>query len=413
MLTKYNGQTITYDQIGNPLNYRDGITMNWQNGRELATYEKGNIDVTYTYDPNGLRTRKQVLDGFILTDYNYVYENGLLVQMTYGNHIYNFSYDANGTPVSLNHIIPTSGLNEYYYYGVNSRGDVEALYYGDGSLYATYDYDAYGKLLGITSYSGSDLTNTDTVANNNPLRYRSYVYDLETGLYYLQSRYYDPTTCRFVNADGYVSTGQGITGNNMFAYCNNNPVMYSDPAGYCLKAWAEGYQGPCPGLGKPGCMDYNKPSDPMTYITKRDVTQEVNDALLPEAITGKIISEGIERIENDYDKAIVQAGVLYYFKTQVDHKAPWDIKRKDPWELTIGTPYPGSSNTKVIYNGHIMTLEALGNYTYGYLGRAYGISLEVLLVGSYYAAGFPTEGDALFNEINVDWNYVTMGFYGQ
>ena len=177
--------------------------MNWQNGRELATFEQGDIDVTYTYDPNGLRTRKQVVDGFVSTDYNYVYENGLLMQMSYGNHIYNFSYDANGTPVSLNHIIPTSGLNEYYYYGVNSRGDVEALYYSDGSLYATYDYDAYGKLLGITSYSGSDLTNTDTVANNNPFRYRSYVYDNETGFYYLQSRYYDPTTCRFINADIY------------------------------------------------------------------------------------------------------------------------------------------------------------------------------------------------------------------
>jgi len=231
LLTKYNGQTITYDTIGNPLTYRDGITMTWQNGRELATYEKGNVDVTYTYDPNGLRTRKQVLDGFVLTDYNYVYENGLLVQMTYGNHIYNFSYDANGTPVSLNHIIPNAGLNDYYYYGVNSRGDVEALYYGDGSLYVTYDYDAYGKPLAITSAYGPDLTNTDTVANNNPLRYRSYVYDFETGLYYLQSRYYDPTTCRFINADIYYETGQGINGYNMFAYCNNNPVMYSDPFG--------------------------------------------------------------------------------------------------------------------------------------------------------------------------------------
>ena len=231
MLTSYNGQSITYDGIGNPLTYRDGITMTWQNGRELATLKKGTVDVSYTYDTGGLRTSKSVVEDFVSTEYDYVYENGLLRQMTYGNHIFNFSYDVNGTPVSLNHIVPNAGLDEYYYYGVNSRDDVEALYYSDGSLYATYDYDAYGKLLAITSFSGSDLTGTNTVANNNPLRYRSYVYDTETGFYYLQSRYYDPTTCRFVNADVYCETGQGFNGYNMFAYCNNNPVMFSDPLG--------------------------------------------------------------------------------------------------------------------------------------------------------------------------------------
>lgn len=69
------------------------------------------------------------------------------------------------------------------------------------------------------------------LAHLNPLRYRGYVYDNETGLYYLQSRYYDPITCRFVNADGYVSTGAGLNGFNMFAYCNNNPVMCFDSSG--------------------------------------------------------------------------------------------------------------------------------------------------------------------------------------
>ena len=63
------------------------------------------------------------------------------------------------------------------------------------------------------------------------MRYRGYVYYNETGLYYLQSRYYDPITCRFINADGYVSTGAGLNGFNMFAYCNNNPVMCFDSSG--------------------------------------------------------------------------------------------------------------------------------------------------------------------------------------
>ena len=71
------------------------------------------------------------------------------------------------------------------------------------------------------------------LADKNPLRYRGYVFDTETGFYYCQSRYYDPCLGRFINADGYVSTGQGFLGHNMFAYCGNNPVMYYDPSGFC------------------------------------------------------------------------------------------------------------------------------------------------------------------------------------
>ena len=73
-----------------------------------------------------------------------------------------------------------------------------------------------------------------TLGNLNPLTYRGYVYDQETGLYYLQSRYYNPEWGRFLNADALVATGQGMLGNNMFAYCNNNPVMYVDPTGHSL-----------------------------------------------------------------------------------------------------------------------------------------------------------------------------------
>ncbi len=76
-----------------------------------------------------------------------------------------------------------------------------------------------------------------TLGAHNPFRYRSYVYDQETGLYYLQSRYYNPLFCRFISADTYVSTGQGILGYNMFAYCQNNPVIYYDPAGTWAQIW--------------------------------------------------------------------------------------------------------------------------------------------------------------------------------
>lgn len=72
---------------------------------------------------------------------------------------------------------------------------------------------------------------TGPLAELNPLRYRGYVYDQETGFYYLNSRYYDPAVGRFINADNYPSTGQGLSGNNMFAYCGNNPVSREDDGG--------------------------------------------------------------------------------------------------------------------------------------------------------------------------------------
>ncbi len=92
-----------------------------------------------------------------------------------------------------------------------------------------YTYDAWGNPLTVT---GSMAT---TLGQYNPLRYRGYVYDVDTGLYYLQSRYYNPKIGRFINADGLVSTGQGVLGNNMFAYCGNNPVNYVDPTGQWLE----------------------------------------------------------------------------------------------------------------------------------------------------------------------------------
>ena len=90
--------------------------------------------------------------------------------------------------------------------------------------------------MSVRDGAGNDISeNAGHIANINPIRYRGYYYDAETGFYYLQSRYYDPETRRFLNADGYVSTGQGMTGNNMFAYCENNPINRSDPSGMFWK----------------------------------------------------------------------------------------------------------------------------------------------------------------------------------
>ena len=96
---------------------------------------------------------------------------------------------------------------------------------GSGNRVVEYTYDAWGKLISTTG------TLASTLGADNPFRYRGYYYDTETGLYYLMTRYYDPEICRFISADVYMTTGQGVLGGNMFAYCLNNPILYSDTLG--------------------------------------------------------------------------------------------------------------------------------------------------------------------------------------
>ena len=112
-----------------------------------------------------------------------------------------------------------------YYYVANIQGDIMAILNTSGEPVVQYNYDAWGKLLSTTG------TLADTLGEVNPLTYRGYVYDHDSGYYYLQSRYYDPEVGRFINADGLVTTGQGLLGNNMFVYCNNNPIILSDAQG--------------------------------------------------------------------------------------------------------------------------------------------------------------------------------------
>ena len=120
-----------------------------------------------------------------------------------------------------------------YYLATNLQGDVVAIYNEAGERIYTYEYDAWGTLLrGVQVATGGSAASTA-----NPFRYRGYYYDSETGYYYLNSRYYNPTWGRFLNADGYVSTGQGMIGYNMYAYCNNAPVMGHDQCGSCFHRW--------------------------------------------------------------------------------------------------------------------------------------------------------------------------------
>ena len=216
-LTSYNGATITYDEIGNPASYNNGSAYNfaWENGRELSIVYHNGIVTRYEYGADGLRTQKTYGD----TTYNYYYADGQLIRQTWGTHYIDFLYDETGSVYSI--------INDgtQYYFVKNLQGDVVQIRSIYGTVVVEYTYDAWGNVLSITGMYA------DTLGVNNPIRYRGYYQDFETGFYYLQSRYYDPAVRRFINADGYMSTGQGMLGNNMYAYCLNNPVNNVDSSG--------------------------------------------------------------------------------------------------------------------------------------------------------------------------------------
>ena len=218
LLTSFDNHTISYDNNGNPTSYYNGTswTFGWQNGRELTSASKSGTSISYTYDGDGIRTSKTV-DGIT---YNYIYASGKLLRQTWTEsgtaHVMDFFYDEKGAPYALKYDGNTC------YYLLNLQGDVIGITSAAGSRYGVYQYDAYGNIIFQSSHS---------ILAKNPLRYRGYVFDQETGFYYLQSRYYDPAIGRFINADSLASTGQGFLGYNMFAYCGNNPVMGCDPTG--------------------------------------------------------------------------------------------------------------------------------------------------------------------------------------
>ncbi len=222
-LTSYNGESITYDQIGNPLQYRDGYNFTWSNGRQLTGITGNSTNVSFVYNADGLRTSKT--SGRITTEY-YWLEGVLLGQKT-GNNIITYLYDENGAVYGMKY------NDNYFYYAFNAQGDVVGIIHESGNVIARYEYDAWGNILSVTTNTGIDISqSTNHIANINPIRYRGYYYDNETGFYYLQSRYYDPITQRFLNADGVIAgTSGSVNGYNLFVYCFNNPVNLNDSEG--------------------------------------------------------------------------------------------------------------------------------------------------------------------------------------
>ena len=218
---KFVKPELTYYANGNVLTYGDK-SFTWNSGRNLATItdSSNNDSISYTYNRYGYRTSKTV--NGVATNY-IVDENGTVVAQKTGNDTLYFEYDNYGSPLGFVY----NGVQ--YLYITNIRNDVIAITDTTGTVVAGYTYGDWGECT-------VDSTSTNlALANLNPLRYRGYYYDNETGYYYLQSRYYDPSICRFINSDlpEYAQVQKDYyAGTNLFAYCCNEPVNNSDPTGF-------------------------------------------------------------------------------------------------------------------------------------------------------------------------------------
>ena len=279
-----------------------------------------------------------------------------------------FFYDESGRPFAFNYSVDGSDF-ETYYYILNLQGDVVQIIDANGVMQAEYVYSPWGEVISAEG----DL------AEINPLRYRGYYYDSETGFYYLQSRYYDPENHRFINADSFASTGQGFVGTNMFAYCNNKPIINSDPSGHALRsnltAICDGGSG---------------------YL---DRTKDVKRVL-----------------RENYEQAKRWGWELdgpFEFYDAVKDGGKWDYKLHPDGSEWI------PRNGVFSVNGKKMTAEQLGNINYGFTGSVLGFPAPVLhMAGGFVAIknsginwedwwyDFDSKEDAEMIQLGIDMEYL-------
>ena len=234
-LTAYNGQAITYDAIGNPLN--DGNwTYEWQAGRQLKKMSAEGTSVSFEYDHDGMRIQKVVEQDWYPETTSYIYHGKLLTHMTVDytdlNEIpqqkqMHFFYDGENLPAYVDY------NGTIYSYVHNLHRDTVGLLDSSGALVVEYEYNPWGKLISITGPLAG------TLGKENPFRYRGNVYDEETGLYYIQDRYYSPSYQRFlIRDDAEVDVSAGVLSVHPFAYCKNNPVKFMDTNGQFINMLA-------------------------------------------------------------------------------------------------------------------------------------------------------------------------------
>lgn len=269
----------------------------------------------FTYDHNGLRVKKAV--NGITTDY--VWNGNNIAHMTCGNDELHFFYDAQDRAAMVRY----NGADYFYVY--NLQGDVVALVDVNGVQVVEYVYDAWGNLI---SKSGSVVA---TLGTENPFRYRGYVYDEETKLYYNKGRYYNPECRRFICIDEtsvVTLSATPLTCGNLYSYCSNNPIIRKDEDG---DFWVQIGLGLLTQyaadvieniiVGKTG-WDILKPTSSIGEYIAAGVTAVIPGSGIVNNFVGNVVSEGIvvtEKIIKGEDVDFAESAVTIATNTAVDY----------------------------------------------------------------------------------------------
>ena len=242
-LMKVNGSSLQYygSSPGLPSVYQNGRTYNLTWGgtcSELTRAVVGGTTVDFSYFFGGLRKTKT--SGGVTK--NYYYDGDRLIAEKWSTGAYLlYHYDETGSPYAITYSATGGGYAKYYFIK-NLQGDVLQIRNVNNTVVANYEYDAWGRVVSVKYANGNDINVSNHIGVINPIRYRGYYYDSETGFYYLKSRYYDPAICRFISADdpSYLGAGETTQGLNLFAYCLNDPVNRIDADGnWSMPNWAK------------------------------------------------------------------------------------------------------------------------------------------------------------------------------
>ena len=201
----------------NPITIGENIILNWINGRQLSSYTDQTNKINYKYNVDGIRISKTVNN--VQTNY-YLEGKNIIIEQTGENMIYYNRSNIEG-------LIGFKYNNEVYYYMKNNQDDIIGILDSNYNVVARYKYDFWGNIISIIDENDNDISNNNEhIGNINPYRYRSYYYDKETKLYYLNSRYYNLKWGRFINVDGIV--GGNVINENLYSYCENDPINKVD-----------------------------------------------------------------------------------------------------------------------------------------------------------------------------------------
>ena len=259
--------------------------------------------------------------------------------------------------------------NTIYYYIKNMQEDIIGLTDSSYNLVCSYEYDSLGRLISIKDNSNNIITDTSHIGYINPFRYRSYYYDNETKLYYLNSRYYNPEWGRFVNADRFISTDTGLLGFNMYAYCNNEPILRKDYSG-SLFGLVLGMYAVIAGviIGAEIIDNNNKKQNKKAKKEIEEVQRKNNVCPVEDNKNFKeTLKKNAQKVQQETQN-MNYIERLNYLRENANDGQKFDLKL-----FTKDT---------IFYDGMYMEPQDIGNYHFGYIGRASGIQTWVLLKGA-------------------------------